>query len=710
MPRRMRRTIVLAPLAWALALRSLGGPAAAAAGPWTAIGPSGGTVAALAADPARPQTVYAVVGNVGLHKSVDGGASWATINQGLDPGQVWSVAIGPDGALYVGSDGLWRSRDGGATWQSLGPAGSGQTAVQFAFDASPGGAIYIATGEAWKSQDGGVTWTRMPIGPSGQRGFDVHTIAAHPRRPGVLLAGTSSGLFRSGDGGASWQLVEGACSGQALLFDPLRPQRVYAGCLAGGDTALGGVVESLDGGLTWQPAAFGLGTLSVLALAAPPAAPRTVYAGTTGGGVFRTTDAGAHWRRAAKGIDTAQVGALGVAPSSPAVLYAGTGTTDLPLYQWNGLGIFRSADAGDTWEPANHGIDGIATWEVVGDSTFPGLLLVVAPGLGVFRTRDAGGSWRQAGIGLVGGEVADLGLQQLAAVPGKLYALSAGNTLYASTDRGRSWTALPPLPASDVVLAADPRDPAHVLLGASGKTFTSRDGGATWQAAATAPDMFVRSFAFPPAAPQLVYGGGALPEPSLGFPDGQLFKSSDGGASWAAFGRRFQVFDVAVDPTDPNTIYAAVDDPHADIGLEVSRDAGMTWTQTGPVGRFSTLAPSPTVPGLVFAGLAFSAISPVPRDLVWRSTDSGATWSPFGGGIPTQLAVFRLVFDPAQPTTLLAATSGGIYNLEVAAALTSKAAGAEATCVTDSGSALGQGIGPRCPASVRPPAANPFVK
>lgn len=684
---KMTRWMAVPALAGMLVGQPSRGGGAEPAGAWIDLGPHGGTVVGLAADPAHGQTVYAAVETAGVLKSVDGGASWTAINQGLGASSLQTVTVGPDGAVYLGAAlNMWRSVDGGASWRSLSPAGSELGALQFAFDARSKTTIYITDGFAlWKSADGGATWSRHPIEPSGSQ-LHVEAIAAHPRRSGVVLAGTTAGVFRSLDGGASWQQVQATCLGAALLFDPLRPQRVYAGCLPSLFYGLAdsGVIQSLDGGATWQPAAAGLGTLSVVALAAPPGVPRTVYAGTFGGGVFRTTDAGAHWQPVAAGIETTTVGSLAVSPRMPAVLYAGAGRGGAHLAGAAGLGVFRSADAGASWAPANDGIDGIRISAVVGDSSIPGLLLAAAPaggyfGLGVFRSRDGGVSWRLAGNGMVELGVADVSIDRLAAAPGRFYALGSKQYLYASADRGRSWAALPALPGDPTLggLAADPRDSSHVLVGGPGASLDSHDGGETWQVAATGQGDLIRSFAFSPSAPGLVYGAGEFPYPPLAPPGGRFFRSADGGATWVGVGPPDLVLAVAVDAADGDTVYACVVNQQNGGTVKVSRDGGTTWKDAGLTGLALAAAASPTVPGLAVVAGALSG--PVPGSAshrVWITVDHGATWSPIDDGIPARLGVTNFAFEPARPQVLLAGTTGGVFELTLPPGATRAAAAA----------------------------------
>ena len=116
---------------------------------------------------------------------------------------------------------------------------------------------------------------------------------------------------RSADSDAPGRLGAGSLS--ALVMDPDIPTTVYAG------TSCSGVLKSLDGGDSWQPASTGLPGPMVSVLAIDPENPSTLYAGMYYGGLFKSTDGGGTW--SATGL-TSSVFLLTIAPTTPATLYA----------------------------------------------------------------------------------------------------------------------------------------------------------------------------------------------------------------------------------------------------------------------------------------------------------------------------------------------------------------------------------------------------
>ena len=167
-------------------------------------------------------------------------------------------------------------------------------------------------------------------------------LAIDPTTPTTLYVGTATGVFKSTDGGGSWNpigpgLVSPGISltpVYALAIDPTTPATVYAG----------GAYKSTDGGGTWRPTAL---ATSVLALAIDPTTPTTLYADG-----FKSTDGGSSW--SALDLATAAVDALAIDPTTPTTLYAGTyyapGT-----YAATFLGVHKSVDGGASWSPLNAG-------------------------------------------------------------------------------------------------------------------------------------------------------------------------------------------------------------------------------------------------------------------------------------------------------------------------------------------------------------------
>jgi hypothetical protein len=157
----------------------------------------------------------------------------------------------------------------------------------------------------------------------GLNGWKALALAVDPETPTTLYAGTDGGgVFKTTDGGASWNAGLTNRMVLALALDPQTPTTLYAG-------TYGGVFKTTDGGASWSAA--GLANRIVLALALDPQTPTTLYAGTDGGGVFKTTDGGASWSAMNGGLTLLTVRALALDPQTPTTLYAGT----------DGGGIFR---------------------------------------------------------------------------------------------------------------------------------------------------------------------------------------------------------------------------------------------------------------------------------------------------------------------------------------------------------------------------------
>ncbi|RIE05874.1 stalk domain-containing protein [Candidatus Cryosericum terrychapinii] len=291
--------------------------------------------------------------------------------------------------------------------------------------------------------------------------------------------------------------------------------------------------------------------------------------------------------------------------------------------------------------------------------TVPGLLLLPAP------TSGATPAWQKTSL--------DAGQVRAILVhptnPGTVFA-GTDRGLFRSTDRGGTWeqygTGIKATLKVFVLAAAG--DGSRLYAGTSGGAFQSTDGGATWsQGSGMLPGTgiiryyyAITTLAVDPANPQTVYAGdtGMMTE-------GRVLKSTDGGATWttAASGiSSDHVTALAIDPGRPATVYAVVED-----SLYVSGDAGASWTKTtGKMQVNSSEADVMTVmvtSDAVYAGTTAG---------VWKSRDGGATWSQ-GTGLST-LGVLKYFFgiaalavDPDKSSVLYAGdsglmTSGGVYS------------------------------------------------
>jgi photosystem II stability/assembly factor-like uncharacterized protein len=256
-------------------------------------GPQG--VNALAIEPDHPLTMYA--------------GSWHTVFRTEDGGQTWTssvpdpvqglnvIALDPDSPqrVWAGShSGLFRSNDGARSWE---PASIAQGIYSILFDDRHPGTIYAGSyfdvdfdyhqiygGSIFVSHDHGASFTKG----TQDFGGEVFSIVTDPFHDGVLyVAATSGGVFRSVDGGVTWESASAGLSRPfggwmytvgRLVADPVRPGRLYC-------STYDGVFRTIDGAQTWQPFSLGLPSLSADPLVISPDGKR-LFAGTAGGGVF----------------------------------------------------------------------------------------------------------------------------------------------------------------------------------------------------------------------------------------------------------------------------------------------------------------------------------------------------------------------------------------------------------------------------------------
>jgi photosystem II stability/assembly factor-like uncharacterized protein len=269
---------------------------------------------------------------------------------------------------------------------------------------------------------------------------------------------------------------------------------------------------------------------------------------------------------------------------------------------------------------------------------------------GVFKSTDGGGSWFAVNSGLPGGRVFELAIDPQ--ISSTLYAIVLGSGIFKSLDGGGTWSAaqggIPPSTARSILaLAIDPQTPTTLYVGTNGdNVFKTTNGGTSWSRSGPSN---TQAFAIDPQTPTTLYAGTDL----------QLFKSTDGGASWGPLQtglRATWVSALAIDPVAPGTIYLATRSYETSPPyhwLRKSTDSGASWsdsTEGLSDGMLRAVAVDHQNPSTLYAGGSQG---------VFKSGDAGASWSVMNEGL-TDLAVGSLALDP-EAATLYAGTNSGVF-------------------------------------------------
>jgi hypothetical protein len=558
----------------------------------------------------------------GIFRSTDQGASWQPTNGGMYGFTIGALAA-TGTTIYTGATNLVRSVDDGTSWLQL-------TTFAVSAISVKGSLVVVGNGSnvmLGVSSDGGNTFTTPSAGSSGTTA-DVEIVGS------AILAATTSGIYRSVDGGASFEPVPGIMSGglsadlhcdgvstcyasaynastlyPALLksvdagatWSPLgmTNTRIVAVTAAGiayvQNGTSGDLILSEDGGQTWTPAAW------------PPSSSWTLPFATEGNevfapcidGVYRSDDKAATWSAASGSPTTGAISgntADMVVDTSPTALGA-----DGDIYL-NAPGFQRSTDDGETWQV-------LVPWAepyylpygcfVTGQGA---LECFEYRGAELVRSTDHGATWTTIEVNPPG-------------TPGPMQievtvAENAGSTVYAggsqglarSDDDGVTFQILKGSPATTTLQVLHD---GHVLVQSPDGTYRSADEGATWQSLAYFP------------LPVLENASGRLLYNDLG---GSIRYSTDEGDSW--------------------TYYPNASVPGSGGRLAADGTGRLIVLLTPGVDQLTSLGQPP---------------------VTYTSTDGGATWSLLTPQIPNP-NVDSFAVD--KRGRLLAATAGGLYRLD----------------------------------------------
>ncbi len=521
---------------------------------------------------------------------------------------------------------------GNNIWTNVGPYGGGIRVL--AINPQDTDTVYAGTyGGIFRSTNGGGTWNAVNTGLSNTA---VYALAIDPMNPTKAYAGTfGGGVFKSTNGGGSWSTVNTGLSNTtvyALAINPQNTETVYAG-------TYGGIFKSTNGGGNWNAVNAGLSSTTVYALAIDPQNTGTVYAGTDGGGVFKSTNNGENWSAVNTGLSSTTTFTLAIDPQNTGTVYSGT-------YG----GVYKSTNGGGNWSAVNNGSSNTYVYTLAIDPQNPGTLYRGMTGMfdGVFKSTDGGANWSAVNNGLSNAYVWVFALAISPQNTDTVYIGTWGGGVAKSTNGGASWSAANNgLSAANVIsLAIDSQNPGTVYAGTDGGgLFKSTDSGGNWGAVNTGlSDTFVYSVAIDPQNSGTVYAG-------TSFSSG-VYKSTDSGANWSAVNAGFPnawVYALAINPQNPETIYAGT----YNSGVFKSTNGGESWSAANN--------------GLSNMGVIALTIDPLNTNTVYvgtygggifKSTDSGGNWNAFNTGL-SSMYVSALAIDPQITGTIYAGTQGG---------------------------------------------------
>ncbi len=640
------------------------------------IGPfRGGRVDAVTGVRGQPLVYYHGATGGGVWKTVDGGSNWTPVSdKDFKSGSVGSVAVSESDPNVI-------------------YAGMGESAIRG--NVSSGDGVY-------KSTDAGKTWTNVGLSNTRQ----ISRVRVHPKDPNLVYVAAQGhvwgpnperGIFRSRDGGKSWEkvlFVSDKTGASDLCMDPSNPRILYAGMwqvhrkpwmLSSGGSE-GGLYKSTDGGDTWKRLAGGLpeGVVGNVGVAVSGARPERVWAIVEAekGGVYRSENGGEKWTRVNSENKLRQRAWYYTK------IYADPGNAE-SVYVLN-VGFFRSNDGGKTFNgvPVPHsdnhdlwidpddpqrminGNDGGATVTFNGGRTWSSILnqptaqfyRVAVDDHSPYRVYGAQqdnstvaipSRGRSGAIGITdwyevgGGESG-----WIAPVPGDsdvVYAGSYGGyiTRYdRKTDEQRQIVAWPELaigqaPKSlkyrfqwNAPILVSRHDPSTIYHAAQ-MLLVSRDAGQSW--AETSPDL-------------------TRNDPSRQEKSGGPITKDDTGVEVYD-----TIFALAESPREKGVLWAGTDD-----GLvHLTRDGAKTWSNVTPKAipdwiQINSIEASPHDAATAYVAATMYKFDD-DRPYIYKTSDYGKSWTRIVAGIPDRCFTRVVREDPARRGVLYAGTEFGLF-------------------------------------------------
>jgi len=645
--------------------------------PWRQIGPAsfGGRIDDIEAVPSRPSTIFVGTAGGGIFRSTNNGTTWSPVfDRDGRSTSIGDIAIAPSdpGIVWVGTgepnnrqsstwgDGVYRSLDGGSTWTHMGLRETHHIGRVVIHPRDPRIVFVAALGQLWganaergvyRTTDGGVTWRKVLAGNDVTGAVDValdpdgRTVyaAMYQRQRksfGFVGGGPGSGLWRSRDGGETWeQLTEGLPSGVkgriGIAIAPSQPSTVYAIV----ESRQGGVFRSDDRGSSWRrQSTLNPRPMYYSQVRVDPQHPDRVW--VLGTYVHKSIDGGKTFTTDSTG-DRIHVDhhALWINPADGEHMWLG-----------NDGGLYVTHDGARNWDFVDNLPIG-QFYDIDVDDRDPYF---------VYGGTQDNGTWgipvrTYNGVGITNADVVNIaygdGFYSVAdlADPRYVYANSQNGRAYRVHLATREERGIRPVPPDTIEtyrfnwstpMLRSPHDPRTVYYGGN-RLFRTRTSGDSWDV----------------ISPDLSRNQEWKKLPIMGVVRDSTTLSRDDGV-----GDYGTITTIAESPTAAGTLLVGTDDGN----VQLTTDGGATWRDLSS--RFRLPAPrwvsrvlwsrhDARTALVAFDGHHDGDLAPY----LFRSTDGGTTWSTITGDLPPGNSIKTVEEHPVNRDVLFAGTEFGLY-------------------------------------------------
>ncbi|NQU29338.1 MAG: hypothetical protein HQ525_01585, partial [Anaerolineae bacterium] len=596
-------------------------------------------ITAIVVDPTDPGIVYVGTNNAGIYKSINGGVSWEPIQNGLGVASISSLVIDSHypSTLYASVEyfGVYKTVDGGQSWQSASQGLKNiQSLTYLEMDLkNPLHMFFSAFAVIYETVDGGKSWKEVPIHQDCSQSKSSLVFA--PDKENLIFAieggwfDCKAGLYRSEDGGENWSyfpiIGSELISPETLAIDAVSSDILYVT-----DRDEQSVYVSQDGGRNWVKTL----SRSCVSLITHPEKSQVAYCGTDQIEIFKTSDGGLTWQ-----VLSNKVAGL----EKIKVLAIKAGSPETVLIGGEGLIVMGENDSQQT--ESNSGMGSTRSELIIQSDSF--YIQSISNTNSFQLSLDEGRSWTSISS------------------PSDFISVGAEDALYVirdqilgSADRGQSWEnfSAPHFLTGYARIFAHPTRSEHLyVLHAEESLHTlylSQDGGDTWKTS-------IGDLTNVPWMKLALFFGGDDDQRMYALTQDSLYITDNGGLEWARCPDGVKVnswtlsnTSIVINPQNNDQIYLAT----SGDGVQFSNDGCQSWqsNNNGLKSLFvNTLAMDPNNPNTLYAGTDGGA---------FISSDSGETWGEVNDGLLGATVVYSIAVD--EDSNVYAATPYGIFHLE----------------------------------------------